>query len=148
VRLHERTTPAGRFLGERGRNTRGEDVVWVDYEAAVSIHRVRAADPRERRLERLASATAGDNRISYGCINVPAAFYDAHVRPVFAARPAMIYILPEVRSAREVFGPPPGGGRPTRHASPWDAPTWDAPPGTPSRVSGLPGNPSAFILHP
>jgi hypothetical protein len=41
VEPHERTTPAGRFLGEPGRNTLGEDVVWVDYEAAVSMHRVR-----------------------------------------------------------------------------------------------------------
>ena len=35
VQPHERTTPAGRFIGEPGRNTNGEDVIWVDYDAAV-----------------------------------------------------------------------------------------------------------------
>ena len=36
----ERTTPAGRFVAERGQNLRGEDVVWIDYDAAVLMHRV------------------------------------------------------------------------------------------------------------
>ncbi len=100
----ERTTHAGRFVGERGRNTQGEDIVWVDYDAAVSVHRVRATKPAERRLERLATLTVDDNRISYGCINVPVAFYESHISPVFAARNAVIYVLPEVKSARQVFG--------------------------------------------
>ena len=104
VRPEERTTPAGRFVAERGRNTRGEDIIWVDYDASVSMHRVRATNPKERRLERLATPTVDDNRISYGCINVPAAFYDAYVRPVFAKRRAVVYVLPEVRPVREVFG--------------------------------------------
>lgn len=105
VRPEERTTPAGRFNGERGRNAQGEDVVWVDYDAAVSMHRVRANNPKERRLERLATPTPEDNRISYGCINVPAAFYDAQIRPIFAKRTAVVYVLPEVKSLRQVFGP-------------------------------------------
>ena len=105
VRLEERTTPAGRFVAERGRNAQGEDVVWVDYDAAVSMHRVRANNPKERRLERLATLTADDNRISYGCINVPAAFYDAQIRPIFAKQVAMVYVLPEVKSLQQVFGP-------------------------------------------
>lgn len=100
----ERTTPAGRFASEPGRNLQGEDIVWIDYEAAISMHRVRANNKAERRLERLASATADDNRISYGCVNVPAAFYDAHLKPVFGAARAVIYILPETRAASELFG--------------------------------------------
>lgn len=100
----ERTTPAGRFVAKRGRNTLGEDVVWVDYEAAVSLHRVRATQAAERRLERLATPTARDNRISWGCINVPVDFYDRIVHPIFQRRRAMIYVLPEVRSLEEVFG--------------------------------------------
>ena len=99
----ERTTPAGRFVGELGRNAHSEDVVWVDYDAAVSIHRVLTANPTERRLERLATPAVDDNRISYGCINVPVDFYEAKVRPVFAGRPAVIYILPEERSPSDVF---------------------------------------------
>ena len=95
VRPDERTTPAGRFMGELGRNARGEDVVWVDYDAAVSIHRVLTVNPAERRLERLLSPTPDDNRISYGCINVLPQFYEQHIRPEFLGRRSPIYILPE-----------------------------------------------------
>lgn len=104
VRPEERTTPAGRFVGERGHNARGEDVVWVDYDAAVSMHRVLATHPKERRLERLASESVQDRRISWGCINVPVAFFEAHISPLFAAHRAIIYVLPEVKVPAEVFG--------------------------------------------
>ena len=85
-------------------DARGEDVVWVDYEAAVSLHRVITTKPEERRLERLATATPLDNRISYGCINVPARFYESVVSPAFSASDGIVYVLPETRPAREVFG--------------------------------------------
>lgn len=104
VRPDERTTPAGRFIAERGRNLKGEDIVWVDYDAAVSMHRVRATKPSEQRLERLATPTVDDNRISYGCINVPVAFYETHVRPTVAKNRAIVYVLPEVKPVQEVFG--------------------------------------------
>lgn len=100
----ERTTPAGRFIGERGHNARGEDVVWVDYDAGVSMHRVLTTNPKERRLERLATPTADDNRISYGCINVPVAFYETRLAPLFDGRDAPIYVLPEVKTMAQVFG--------------------------------------------
>lgn len=104
IREEERTTPAGRFIAQRGRNTNDEDVVWIDYQAAVSMHRVRATEPKERRLERLASETVEDNRISWGCINVPVAFFEQVVQPVFAERRALVYVLPEVKPVRQVFG--------------------------------------------
>lgn len=104
VRPDERTTPAGRFLGRMGENLSGENVVWVDYDAAVSMHRVRANRASEQRLERLASETADDNRISYGCINVPVAFFETHLLPLFATRAAPIYVLPERESLTKVFG--------------------------------------------
>jgi hypothetical protein len=63
----ERTTPAGRFLSQAGLNAEQEEVIWVDYDAAVSMHRVRPTHASERRLERLASPTSADNRISSGC---------------------------------------------------------------------------------
>ena len=103
LRPEERTTPAGRFLAERGRNLR-EDVVWVDYDAAVSMHRVLTSNPAERRLERLATPSIDDNRISSGCINLPVAFYETQVRPIFASGKAMVYVLPDVRSLKQVFG--------------------------------------------
>lgn len=104
VRLEERTTPAGRFVAERGRNLKGEDIVWVDYDAAVSMHRVRTSKPSERRLERLATPTIDDNRISYGCINVPVSFYETYVKPTVTHKRVIVYVLPEVKSMQQVFG--------------------------------------------
>ena len=103
VRPEERTTPAGRFDAVSGRNLLSEDVIWVDYEAAVSMHRVRVTDPRERRLERLATPGSDDNRISYGCVNVPVAFFDDVLWPTLGARPAVVYVLPEIKSFEQVF---------------------------------------------
>jgi hypothetical protein len=100
----ERTTPAGRFVGELGRNTHGDDIVWVDYEAAISMHRVRLNNPSERRAERLASPSAADNRISWGCINLPVAFYEQQVQPIFGRHKAIIYVLPDTRPVQAVFG--------------------------------------------
>ncbi len=54
----ERTTPAVRFAMEPGVDASGEDIFWVDYATAVSMHRVRATNRSERRLQRLATPTA------------------------------------------------------------------------------------------
>lgn len=99
VEPHEKTTPAGRFVAEVGMSTRGEDVVWVDYDAAVSMHRVLKI---EQRLRRLATPTPKDNRMSFGCINVPPAFYERVLRPSVDAG-AVIYVLPETRDLRATF---------------------------------------------
>ena len=69
---------------------------WVDYDAAVSIHRIITSNPRERRRERLLSPSPADNRISYGCINVWPEFYETYLRPAFLRERLPIYILPEV----------------------------------------------------
>ena len=104
IRPFERTTPAGRFEAELGTNAGGEDILWVDYDAAVSMHRVRPVKASERRLERLASPTPDDNRISYGCINVPPSFYDGFVRPLFLPRNGIVYVLPDSKPLGAVFG--------------------------------------------
>jgi hypothetical protein len=104
----ERTTPAGRFVAEPGVNAQGEDVVWVDYDAAVSMHRVRANVKAERRLERLASRTPADNRISFGCINLPVAFYEKVLKPMVGRVGAVVYVLPETQPAARFFGVPEG----------------------------------------
>jgi hypothetical protein len=104
VRPEEKTTPAGRFVAELGQNAGGEDVVWVDYDAAVSMHRVRPLVARERRLERLATLTTDDNRISFGCINLPVRFYEDVVHPAVTKYGAVIYVLPDVKTVRQVFG--------------------------------------------
>ncbi|RZA11806.1 MAG: L,D-transpeptidase, partial [Lysobacteraceae bacterium] len=55
VRWDERTTPAGRFVSEPGENTSGEHVVWVDYDSAFAIHRLRPGRSFKSRELRLAS---------------------------------------------------------------------------------------------
>ena len=112
VRPEERTTPAGRFVSQPGRNASGENVIWVDYDAAVSMHRVRPIDPKERRLERLASNDPAERRISYGCINVPVAFFDQVITPVVGRHKAIVYVLPETRDVRAVFAGLQGDTRP------------------------------------
>jgi hypothetical protein len=104
IRPEERTTPAGRFLASLGRNMSGAQILWVDYNSAISMHRVITTKPKERRLQRLATPTPLDNRISYGCINVPVKFFDKIVRPSFTGTNGIVYVLPETRSARELFG--------------------------------------------
>jgi len=103
VRPEERTTPAGRFVAQRGHDLKGEDMVWVDYDAAVSIHRVVTSNPSEHRLERLADPDLEAKRISYGCINLPVAFYEEYIQPMFANRRAVVYVLPEVKPLEQVF---------------------------------------------
>lgn len=103
IKPQERTTPAGRFESAPGHNALGNDVVWVDYDAAVSMHRVRPTNPKERRLERLATPTAADNRISWGCINVPVAFFDRTVWPNLGQGRAVVYVLPEQHALTAFF---------------------------------------------
>lgn len=99
----ERTTPAGRFVASLGRDLGKLNVLWVDYKDAISLHRVITTNPRERRLQRLATPTPLDNRISYGCINVPAKFFDNVVQPAFTGTTGIVYILPEIKSMAQVF---------------------------------------------
>lgn len=103
IRPDERTTPAGRFVASLAATGHGDEVLWVDYDASVALHRV-VDIPRERRLQRLASASPQDRRITYGCINVPAKFFDTVVRPTFRASSGIVYVLPEIRSTHQVFG--------------------------------------------
>lgn len=99
----EKTTPAGRFLAQPGRNTHGADILWIDYKAAVSMHRLINV-PGEQRAERMATPEIDDNRISNGCVNVPPAFYNSVLKPAVGSRGAYVYVLPETRSPQKVFG--------------------------------------------
>jgi hypothetical protein len=98
----DRTTPAGRFVGGFGPSIDAGRVLWVDYDAAVSIHPTATGVPSERRPERLASPTPDDNRISHGCINVSPAFYEQIMEPTFE-RGGVFYILPDKASLAETF---------------------------------------------
>jgi hypothetical protein len=99
----ERTTPAGRFVASLDRNLHGGEILWVDYENAISLHPVITTDPTEHRAQRLASPSPLDNRISYGCINVPVAFFHRVIHAAFARTNGVVYVLPEVRPVSEVF---------------------------------------------
>lgn len=103
IRPEERTTPAGRFVAALDRNLLRKEILWVDYDGAISMHPVLTTKPEERRLQRLATPTPNDNRISYGCINVPVKFFENVVRPAFTGTNGIVYVLPEIRMAREVF---------------------------------------------
>jgi hypothetical protein len=103
IRPDERTTPAGRFVASLGNDLGEKDILWVDYENAISMHRVITGNRHDQRLRRLASSTIADNRITYGCINVPVKFYETYVRPSFTGTSGVVYILPDVKPMRDVF---------------------------------------------
>ncbi|MES3154299.1 L,D-transpeptidase [Sphingomonas faeni] len=101
----ERTTPAGRFEAALGHDF-DQDILWIDYDAALSMHRVIVGRKIDNRAGRLASPTPNDNRISYGCVNVPPGFYDGVVKPLFTGTVGIVYILPETKPLRSVFAVP------------------------------------------
>ena len=98
----DRTTPAGRFIGGFGPSIDAGRVLWVDYDASVSMHPTATGVPSEKRPERLASPSPDDNRITHGCINVSPTFYERVITPIFE-RGGVFYILPETRPLAEVF---------------------------------------------
>ncbi len=99
----ERTTPAGRFVAEPGRDLEHNDILWIDYGASLALHRVAQGSPGDHRLQRLASTSPSDKRITYGCVNVSIEFYDDVVQKTFSGTTGIVYILPEIKTLQEVF---------------------------------------------
>lgn len=99
----QRITPAGRFFAEEDLNLKGEKVLWVDYDTGIAIHKLPAKRTKQRRHERIVSPDPADHRITYGCINVPPAFYDQIVQPNFGANGGIVYVLPEKMPFKSVF---------------------------------------------
>jgi hypothetical protein len=77
--------------------------LWVDYDDDIALHPVVTTHPEEQRLMRLASPSPLDNRISYGCINVAADFFQNVVMRTFGATDAVIYILPDSHPIQAFF---------------------------------------------
>jgi hypothetical protein len=101
VKEDEKTTPAGRFVAQVGESSsRHEDVVWVDYDAAVSMHRIIKVPER---LKAMATPDVKDNRMSFGCINLPDAFYEGQLRPAVDRYGLIVYVLPETRPVEKTF---------------------------------------------
>ncbi|WP_242138926.1 L,D-transpeptidase [Sphingomonas sp. TREG-RG-20F-R18-01] len=98
----DRITQAGRFEAHMGRDLH-EDVLWIDYDSGLSLHRVVTTSRSEHRLTRLATPTTDDNRVSFGCINVPRIFYETVVAPLFRPADGTVYILPEQKSVAATF---------------------------------------------
>lgn len=100
----EKTTPAGRFLAKFGRPIGKERILWVDYATSVAIHPIPpGANKKEQRRKRMLSPTPTDNRITFGCINVPAAAYAKTIRPLFHRKGGYVYVLPDTRPIETVF---------------------------------------------
>jgi hypothetical protein len=96
----ERTTGAGRYVAEVGETLEHEDVVWVDYDTGLAMHRVIKVPER---LKALATPSPADNRLSNGCINLPDAFYERQLRPAIDGHGLVVYILPETRPLTQTF---------------------------------------------
>ena len=97
----DRVTTAGRFVSQPGRNLGGESVVWIDYDSALAIHRLRPGQSQQHRATRLASADPQARRVSAGCVVVPVAFYEAVVSPVLGRSRAVVYVMPEAGGAAD-----------------------------------------------
>lgn len=100
LRPEERTTGAGRYVAEVGETPDHEDVVWVDYDSGLALHRVIKVPER---LAALATPSPADNRLSNGCINVPDAFFDQQVRPAIDQHGLIVYVMPETRPLAQTF---------------------------------------------
>ncbi|HUD94256.1 hypothetical protein [Sphingobium sp.] len=99
----EKTTPAGRFLAKFGVAAGKQQVLWVDYATSVALHTIPTGSPKEKRRERMLSPTAEDNRITFGCINVPKLFYSKSVSPLFRKKGGYVYVLPDTKPLEAVF---------------------------------------------
>jgi hypothetical protein len=100
----EKTTPAGRFLARFGLAAGRQKVLWVDYATSVALHPIPTGyNPKERRRQRMLSSTPDDNRITFGCINVPTAFYTKSVRALFRKKGGYVYVLPDTKPIEAVF---------------------------------------------
>lgn len=99
----ERTTPAGRYLARFGVAAGRQRVLWVDYATSVAIHTIPPGNAAEKRRERLLSPDVEDNRITFGCINVPRAFYGRSIAPLFRRKGGYVYILPDTKPLEAVF---------------------------------------------
>lgn len=98
----EKTTPAGRFLAKFGVAAGKQKVLWVDYTTSVALHTIPPGNPKEQRRERMLSPQIDDNRITFGCINVPKAFY-AKLAPLFRKKGGYVYVTPDSKPIEDVF---------------------------------------------
>jgi N12 class adenine-specific DNA methylase len=105
-----KVTPAGGFAlrWAESEYAGGQQLELVGSEdadgAVIAVHAAWLGDPKEKRAERLASLTADDNRISYGCIN---SAHDTFLNKVLPEAPnldgGMAFVLPDESDAGALF---------------------------------------------
>lgn len=94
-------TPAGKFTMKESPAdyAGGTSLILMeskDYTGYIAVHAADTSTPSENRLGRLASATAEDNRISYGCINTKHDTFINEIKPnISKLDGGMMFILPE-----------------------------------------------------
>ena len=98
----DKVTPAGVFNAKGVNSSYGFTVDFAEYKTgAIAIHIVYLGTPSENRQGRLDSKSPLDNRISYGCINVPAGFMS--VMKAHFSKDSVVIVLPETQSAESFF---------------------------------------------
>ncbi len=100
----KRITPAGRYPSRLVTDMHGKTVLLIDGQNLITMHIVVKGTPAQRRAERLASVGSDDNRVSFGCINVPPGFFTTVVDPDFRPGKGIVYILPEKTTPGQMFG--------------------------------------------
>ncbi len=113
----QRITPAGRFVADEDRSSSGQRVLWIDYDAGIALHKLPTKRTPQRRHERIRSADPAERRITYGCVNVPPAFYDQVVRSNFRRKGGIVYVLPDMAPVKTVFQSYDGGKPPAAAAA-------------------------------
>lgn len=104
IPVAKRITPAGRFKGQAETVDRYGKLVWLNGDAGdVAIHVIKSKV--DGRRERMASADTGDNRITYGCINITEDMHEKHIAGLTEGQAATIFVVPEAAKDVGTFLP-------------------------------------------
>lgn len=98
-------TPAGRFVADTWQTAIGEAMVWVNGDAALSLHALPSPASPGRALQRLASDQVEDRRISDGSLHVAGDFYQQFLAPL-RGQVSTAYVLPDMQLAQSMFTRP------------------------------------------
>jgi hypothetical protein len=95
-------TPAGRFVAATWLSILGDGIVWINADAALSLHGIPSGMSPGHGAQRLASDDVEDKRISDGSLHVGGEFYRDYLSPL-KSQASIAYVLPEVVPVRDVF---------------------------------------------
>jgi hypothetical protein len=96
-------TPAGRFEAKTGKSKDyGKSIKFFkEGKRVIAIHKTYIGKPSQRRQERLRTQDPNDNRVSMGCVNIPADMMKDF--GVLFEGGGVVYILPETEIGRATF---------------------------------------------